>query len=375
MRPFTNSLRSAFAAAAILAMSLPVAAQDAHKVGVLVGLSGLGAQIGKWMLEGAQAGADQVAATGGPKFEIIAEDSQWAPQKAVEGFNKLTNVNNVEFMLSGGSSAMEAIAPLSTQREMIVMNVGAQSSNMAGIGKYVFSILQLSDFDTGVLSRYAVKDLGYKKIATLYVNNDTGTFNQRAFSQAFTVAGGRIVAQESFKPNETVYGAQVAKIRAAQPDAIYIVGTPAEMPFAVRQVKQMAPDLPILSYAGIESKEFLDAAGAAAEGIIYTTTAFDPATDTPIIKDFVRVYEARFGSKPTSPYVGYGYDAIMIAAAAMAKTDGKAGEAMRSEIHKVKTYPGVTGDNVFSEDGTVKKAVAIRKVAGKNFTTVTVVEP
>lgn len=277
-------------------------------------------------------------------------------------------------MIAGGSAAMEAIAPLSTQREMVVFNTGAQSSNMAGIGRYVFSILQLSDYDTRVLSRYARDELGYGKIATLYINNDTGTFNQEAFSRSFEEAGGEIVAAESFRPNETTYGVQLAKIRAAQPDAIYVVGTPAELPFAVRQTRQMAPGTPILSYAGIESQEFLDAAGDAANDIVYTTTAFDPASDEPHIQDFVAAYEARHGSKPTSPYAGYGYDAIMTAVAAMEQSDG-GGEAMRAAIQEIGSFPGVTGENRFREDGTVAKAVAIRKIEDGAFTTVEIVEP
>ena len=277
-------VRSIVAAAVGAAFATGVALGDAkaqekhdYKVGVMGGLSGLGAQIGKWVLAGAQAAADNLGASGGSTFTLTAEDTQWAPQKGVESFNKLTNVDRVNFILSGGSSVMEATAPLATQSKMVLFNTGAQSSKMAGISPYVFSVLQLSDFDTGVLSRYALKELGYKKIATLYVNNDTGTFNQAAFTKAFEAGGGKIVASETFKPNETTYGVQLAKIRAAQPDAIYIVGTPAELPFAVRQTRQMAPNTPILSYAGIESKEFLDAAGTAANGIIYTTTAYDPA--------------------------------------------------------------------------------------------------
>jgi branched-chain amino acid transport system substrate-binding protein len=246
---------------------------------------------------------------------------------------------------------------------------------MANVGPYVFSVLQLSDFDTGVLSKYALNELKYKKVATLYVNNDTGTFNQAAFSKSFEAAGGKIVAQESFRPNETNYGVQVAKIRAAQPDAIYIVGTPAELPFAVRQARQFAPNLPILSYAGLESKEFLDAAGKAADGIIYTTTAFDPASDKQNIRDFVAAYKQRFAKEPTSPYAGYGYDAVMIAAAALKKTNGETGEAMAKAIQDIKEFPGVTGDNVFRKDGTVAKAIAIRKIENGAFKTVTIVQP
>jgi branched-chain amino acid transport system substrate-binding protein len=362
---------------AALSTASPVAAQQTreYKVGVLAGLSGLGAQIGQWMLAGAKAAADQLGKSGGAKFTIIAEDSQWNPQKGVEGYNKLVNVDKVDFMLSGGSSAMEAIAPLATQNKLVVMNTGAQSSNMAGISPYVFSVLQLSDFDTGVLSRYALETLGYKKIATLYVNNDTGTFNQAAFTKSFEAAGGKIVAAESFKPNETSYGVQLAKIRAAQPDAIYIVGTPAELPFAVRQTRQMAPNLPVLSYAGIESKEFLDAAGAAANGIIYTTTAFNPASDKQNVKDFVAAYTATNGQAPTSPYAGYGYDAVMIAAAALEKAGGRPGEPMAKAILDIKNFPGVTGDNQFRDNGTVAKAVAIRKIEDGKFETVTIVQP
>jgi branched-chain amino acid transport system substrate-binding protein len=351
-------------------------AQDKeYKIGSLNGLSGLGAQIGQWVTEGAEAACDQLGKTGGLKCTVIAEDSQWAPQKGVDGFNKLLNVDNIDFLLSGGSAVMEAIAPLATQAKLVVMNTGAQSPQMAGISPYIFSVLQLSDFDTGVLSKYALTTLGYKKIATLYVNNDTGTFNQAAFSKSFEAAGGKIVAQESFRPNETNYGVQLAKIRAVQPDAIYIVGTPAELPFAVRQTRQFAPKVPILSYAGLESKEFLDAAGTAANGIVYTTTAFDPTSDKQDIKDFVAAYKQHFGREPTSPYSGYGYDAVMIAAAALKKTNGQTGEVMANAIKEIKDFPGVTGENVFRPDGTVAKPVAIRKIDDGVFKTVTIVQP
>ncbi|MGF7161012.1 branched-chain amino acid transport system substrate-binding protein [Rhodoligotrophos appendicifer] len=353
----------------------PLLAADAPKVGVLVALSGLGAQIGQWMLMGAETAADVVKSQGGPQIAIVAEDSQWVASKGVEGFNKLVDVDGVDVILSGGSSVMEAIAPLADQKQVVVMNVGAQSPKMAGIAKNVFSVLQLSDFDTGVLSKYARDTLGYKKMATLYVNNDTGTFNQASFAKGFEKVGGAITAQEAFKSNETTYGVQLAKIRASAPDALYIVGTPAEMPFAVKQARQMLPDLPILSYAGIESKEFLDAAGPAAEGVIYTTTAFDPASSDPGVKAFVDAYEARFKQKPTSPYATYGYDAVMIFAEALKASNGQAGEALRAKIVEAKRFPGVAGDNVFADNGTVAKAVAIRKVANGAFETVTVIEP
>jgi branched-chain amino acid transport system substrate-binding protein len=376
-RRWIRAVAIAIAAGTVLVTAIPAGAQADrnYRVGMLVGLSGLGAQIGQWALNGAEAAAAQLASSGGPKLTIVAEDSQWNPQKGVEGFNKLTTVDRIDVLLSGGSTVMQAIAPLADERKLVLMNVGAQSPNMAGIGKFTFSVLQLSDFDTGILSRYAYDTLKYRKIATLYVNNDTGKFNQEAFAKSFKAAGGTITAQEAFKPNETSYGVQVAKIRATGPDAVYIVGTPAELPFAVKQTRQFAPNLPILSYAGIESKEFLSAAGDAANNIVYTTTAFDPDRNDSAIVAFVKAYEAKYKEKPTSPYIGYGYDAIMIVAQALKANGGQTGDALRAKIHEIKRFPGVTGENIFRDDGTVTKAVAVRKIEGGAFKTITVVQP
>ena len=376
-RSILRGLTAAAAASMALACGLPAHAQSDKpvKIGALLGLSGLGSQIGQWILNGAEIAAAQLAASGGGKFTIVAEDSQWNPQKGVEGFNKLTNVDKVDVLLSGGSSVLQAIAPIADERKLVLLNVGAQSPNMAGIGKYTFSALQLSDFDTAVLARYAYNTLKYRKIATLYVNNDTGKFNQAALADFFKAAGGTITAQEAFKSNETNYGVQIAKIRSTNPDAIYIVGTPAELPFAVKQTRQFAPKVPVLSYAAVESREFLTAAGDAANDIIYTTTAFDPASKDPAIVSFANAYDAKYHEKPSSPYIGYGYDAVMIIAQAMKQTHGAAGEALRAKIYAIRRFPGITGENVFRDDGTVAKDIAVRKIDAGTFNTISVVKP
>ena len=111
----------AVAAGAIASTAAPASAQAdrTYKLGVLVGLSGLGSQIGQWILNGAETAAAELGSSGGPKITIVAEDSQWVPQKGVEGFNKLVNVNKIDVLLAGGSTVMEAIAPLSDERKLI----------------------------------------------------------------------------------------------------------------------------------------------------------------------------------------------------------------------------------------------------------------
>jgi len=384
MRRARSTVRAAgFALLAVLACGFgaqaqtqaQTPAQTTYKIGVMGGLSGLGAQIGEWTVEGAKTGAAVVNAENGKlHLDVIAEDMQWNPQKAVEAFNKLVNVDHVAAAMAGGSAAMQAIAPLADQDKLVLFNIGAQSPTMAGIGKYVFSVLQLANFDVSVLANYAYDQLKLRKVALFTVSDDTGKFDQAEFEKDFTRLGGTITARESFRPTETNYGAQVAKIAASRPDAVYLVGQPADLPFAVRQLRATMPKTQILSYAGLESQEFLHAAGSAANGIVYTTTYFDPASEQPDVKTFVDAYRKLYGKIPASPYIGYGYDGMRILAAALAVA-GEPGQKLRDTIATTKRYPGVTGQVVFQPDGTVEKAIAVKQVKDGKFDTITVVQP
>ena len=364
--------------AGVMTCTLSVAGLAAKEitVGLVAGLSGGGAQIGKWMVEGADVAIKRINGEGGKvTFRLIPEDTQWNAQKTVEAFNKLVSVDGAKIVLVGGSSPLQAVAPLADQQDIIIFNIGAQSPAVAGIAKNLFHALQLSDVDIGVMARYAHDKLGLKKLAVMYVNNDTGKFTQAEFVKDFEAAGGKVVAQEAFNQNNSSFGVQLAKIRAANPDSVYLVGTPAELPFAVKQIRQFLPDVKIASYGGIESKEFLTAAGDAANGIVYSTTYFDPTSDAPQVKAFVAAYQAAYGSTPTSPYITYTYDAMNILARALQETNGETGSALRDKILEIRRFPGITGETVFRDNGTVVKPIAIKEIVDGKFTVREVVNP
>ncbi len=68
---------------ALLAGTFVAEAQTTYTIGVMGGLSGLGAQIGQWTVEGAKAGAEVVNAANGPvHVVVVAEDMQWNPQES-----------------------------------------------------------------------------------------------------------------------------------------------------------------------------------------------------------------------------------------------------------------------------------------------------
>ena len=214
----------------------------------------------------------------------------------------------------------------------MLLNIGAQSPTIAGIGKFTFSMLQLANFDVGVLAKYACDTMKLRKVALFYVSDDTGKFDQSEFAKDFTALGGAINAHESFRPSEINYGSQVAKIAASRPDCVYLIGQPADLPFAVRQLRAPMGDTPILSFTGIESREFLNAAGNVGNGIVYPTTFFDPASTDQAAQKFVATYRQSYGQSPASPYIGYGYDAVRILATALATPSSRARSCARRSL-------------------------------------------
>jgi branched-chain amino acid transport system substrate-binding protein len=346
-----------------------------HTVGILAGLSGGGAQIGQWMVRGAEVAADTLNKSGSVKFKLVTEDTQWNPQKTVEAFNKVVNVDGARMMMVGGSSALQAVAPIGDQRQIVMMNIGAQSPAMAGVGKYVFSALQLSDVDVQAMAKYAHDRLGLRRVGIMYVNNDTGKVTQAEFGKRFEEAGGKVLAREAFNVGDSNFGVQIAKLRTARPDSVYLVGEPGELPFAVKQLRSLLPaEVKIVSYAGIESAKFVEAAGDAGNGIVYSTTFFDPTSTNPRVQEFVAAYKAKYNESPSSPYVTYTYDAMNILARALAEAK-TTGEPLRAAILKIRRFPGVTGDTVFRDDGTVVKTIAIKEIRGGKFELVTTVQP
>lgn len=361
------------ATAAVLALPVASAAAEPVRVGVLVGTSGASAQIGNWTNRGVEIAVEQLnKAANEERFTIISEDSEYKAQKGLEGFNKLTTVDNIQVLIGSGSAVLPTIAPLADQREIVVMNVGAQSPAMAGIGKFTFSVLQLADFDIEVMAKYAY-DLGMQKGAILYLSNDIGKSNSVEFVKQFEGLGGKITASESFRATDTNYGPQIAKIAAGQPDFVYLVGDVDVAAAATRQIKAMMPKVQILTYGGMESQNFLNAAGPAAEGMLYTQTDFDPNSGDPTMAALAEQYKAKYNEDLSSPFVGYAYDAMMIVADALDLSQ-ETGEPLRAAIMEKRNFPGVTGAVSFRDDGTVAKTVVIKGVKDGKFELVSKVE-
>ena len=350
-------------------------AQTTYKIGVMGGLSGLGAQIGQWTVQGAKVGADVINASGGPvRFEIVAEDMQWNPQKAVEAFNKLVNVDHVAAVMSGGSAAVQAIAPIADQDKIVLLNIGAQAPTMAGVGKFTFSVLQLANFDV----------LGAGEIRLRHDEDPQGraVLRQRRYRkvrpervrQGFHEARRHHHVPRKFPPERHQLWSTGRQDRRNQSgcglSGRAALGTALCRQAIARGNAQRAdPELRRRGEPGIP-----EGGGQRGERDGVYDDVFRSNQQGPERGDVCRCVPQSLWAGSRQPHIGYGYDGIRILAAALAAAK-QPGEELRKTIAETKHYPGVTGDAIFQEDGTVAKAIAIKQIKDGAFETISVVKP
>jgi branched-chain amino acid transport system substrate-binding protein len=159
----------------------------------------------------------------------------------------------------------------------------------------------------------------------------------------------------------------LTKISASTPDALFAPLYTRAAGLMVRQAKELGLNLQILGADVYETPEFIEVAGEAAEGVLFTRFG---QYDGPEYQVFAKQYQERYHIDPAA-YAGYCYDAIKIAFVALARLpQGQyTGPAIREQILQIRDFHGVTGLTDFNGSTSATGKVFDRLVVkdGKNI--------
>lgn len=362
------------ATAAFLLAALPeggaVAQEQTYKLGLALPLTGAQALYGQDQITAAEWAVADINKNGGingKKLEMIILDTQADPQVGINAVNRLVRVEKAPVFVTGFSGVVKAVAPIANDNKVVELAVGANSPSVAQLGDYVYTTYPLADIDVTALAKYTAKDLGKKRAAVLYINDETGSVAAGVYRKAFTDAGGEIVAFEAYDPKATDFTGQILKARSANPDVIHIHGLVADTPQVIAQMRQLGLSQTITSYAAIYNPRLIQLLGKGAEGIIVTSLAPGPA-DNPKVKEYVERWQKDKGREPNGlPYTQYLYDAPYLVSEVFKSLDKKGiaptGDAFRKEMLAMKTFDlPVTGKTEILENHTVVKPVYLMEV-------------
>ena len=116
-----------------------------------------------------------------------------------------------------------------------------------------------------------------------------------------------------------------------------------------RNYRQLGITLPLYQSHGVASKQFIDLAGPAAEGVRLPAAALliadklaanDPQKS--VVVNYSKTYQQKTG-QAVSTFGGHAYDGLMILVEAMQRAKSSEPSKVRAEIEKTKGYVGTGG--------------------------------
>jgi branched-chain amino acid transport system substrate-binding protein len=377
MIPSKRSFTLAIAAFAVAGTLGSAQAQQApqdpptYKIGAILAMSGPASFYGTVMSAGIQQAVDEINAKGGVngiKLEAVIEDHKSGnAQEAVSAMNRLMTIHKARIVMTSFSAPTQAIAPIADQHHILLLNGGGVSNSLVGVSKYIFHNRSLAA-DLGVAAAAHLKSMDAKKLAVLHWKNDAGDSVVRAVKPYWEKDGRKIVATEAVAQGTTNMDTQIAKLRAANPDAIGLWMFTPEPGLAVKRIREFGMKQPII---GIEfTQNDAQIAGAHAEGFLFINDYFAPSDEWS--KQFAAGYEKRTGKQPDFYAANY-YEGVYMIAELLKRGRAKGGDYLDAEVLKKALYENPKFDSVYGgqmtiqENGVAKKRVGLFKVVnGKN---------
>ncbi|KGM34611.1 ABC transporter substrate-binding protein [Inquilinus limosus MP06] len=338
--------------AVLLAAALPLGAQAEEgrlKIGFMATLSGPPAALGQHMRDGFQLGVKELGGKlGGVPTEVVVEDDELKPDVAVNKVRKLLESDQVDIVVGVVfSNVMMAIAKPVTDAEKILISPNAGPSPLAGKGcsPYFFSVSYQNDQNHEVMGKYA-QDKGWAKVALIAPNYQAGKDALAGFKRHYK---GEVAEEIYTQVNQQDFSAELAKIAAAEPQAVFVFMPGGSGVNLVRQYRQagLAERIPFLSAFTVDETT-LPATKDAALGL-FAGAQWAPNLDNAANKAFVAAFEKEYGYEPAL-YAANGYDAAKLIDAAIRQAGGKTdAETLKSAIRDAK-WASVRGDFAWNKN-------------------------
>ncbi len=346
---------------AVMALSLFAgpAMAETIKVGAILAVTGPASFLGGPEARTLEMLVEELNAKGGVngnKIELIIKDSAASPEKAISFAKQLIEEDKV-LAIIGPSTSGETmkIKNICEQAKTPLLSCGAAAVIVDPVASYVFKTPQKDSFAVKKIFMEMNK-LGIKKIAVLAGNTGFGKAGKGQLVKIAPEFGIEIVEIEVYDKKSNDLSAVVAKIKAnKEVQAVInwsIVPAQAIVP---KNMRQAGWDVPLFQSHGFGNIKYVEAAGAAAEGIIFPAGRLLIADSLPadnaqkeLLMAYIKNYEAKF-KEPASTFGGHAYDAFTVLMAAI-EVAGNDRDKVRSAIENLKDFPGTGGVFTFSAE-------------------------
>lgn len=337
----------------LLLCALPAFAAQTVKIGFVTTLTTGAGVIGQDMRDAVELGLDHLGRKmGGLDVQIFYEDDGFKPGIGKQKTERLVKKNRVHFVAGYiWSHVLLASHKTVVENDTFLISSNAGPSPLAGKLCHENFFSTSWQNDQTPMAMGAV--LNQKGIRRLYIMAPNYAAGKNMVSGVERTYRGKIVAKDMTKfPKQLDFSAELAKVRAAKPDALFVFypgkhGAQFFKQYVQAGLKQSVPLYSVFTVDSINLPLLKDMAVGS-----LMTQFWAPDLDNPTNQRFVAGYRKRYGRYP-SFYAAQSYDTVMLIDSAVRGVNGnlkdRAGmrAAMRKANFKSVRGPFQYGNNHF----------------------------
>jgi len=296
-------------------------------IGSILDTSGGMAAAGLATVWGADYAVEQINANGGingKKLKIIHYDVKGDPNEAINAYNRLVDQDGAVAVVGPGLSNIGiAVAPIAEEKKVPIvghfMDERCTTNEQTGEKwNYMFLAEPSCNQQAEAIASYACEKLPIETVGILYDSSNAYSVTHAEPFAAYCEANGvKVVAKESFGKDAKDYKAQLSKIIAQNPDAIFVPAYVQQNALAYVQIRQLGYTGIVLGNNTYNTPFDTLVEGTPVENLYFLFNVDYSSEYTKFLGDAYRA------EKNEEPFINsaFGYDAVTIIANGLKNAD------------------------------------------------------
>ena len=302
--------------------SAPGVSEDKILIGNVQDLSGPMKELGAILPAGSNLYFKYINEQGGVhdrQIEMMVEDHQYNPQKAVAAVKKLIEKDQVFCLYQViGTSPCEAIRPILAESGIPLVAPATQSGSMSDMSREASELIFHTDtgYDkqTGILVDYILSQDSNAKIGLIYQDDDYGE-NVLKGAAAAEARTGISIQREAYQRGATDFAGQVANLMKGGATHVIIAGVVKEPIIVMKTAAAMGYAPQFFGTSPTMDHRVALAAGPAGEGFIASNFAYLWNSDAPtavLYRELCAKYEVPEAYMGMYHFYGFGTAQVLV---------------------------------------------------------------
>ena len=353
-----------------------VVQENKIKVGGLFSLTGGDAALDVPSRRGADLAVKKLNAAGGVlgrQLELITIDCKSDSASAALAAKNLAEQGVVAYVGLNNSDPAIGAGLVATAKKLPFITSGATYPKLPQlVGESIFLACFADNVQAAAAAEYAYDSLGKRKVAVLFNNSTTYTNALSTYfaDRWYELAGpSGQVAGVGFAAGTTDFSAQIATIKAGNPDFIFASIMPEDLSPVIGALRSAGITMPIVGGDAYDAEVITNLPATQTDGVYFTTHALMSSSTSAGMGQFIESYRAEYGEAPPNSFAALGYDAISVLAEGMKLSNSTQYDTLMVGLGRIADFQALTGTLSYSIFNHIpSKSVAIIAMKNKAYT-------